>query len=313
MVTIFGYKGSDQATKKIIEGLENIEYRGYDSAGIAVASDSSIELEKGAGEINALNPSFNGGAGIGHTRWRTHGAVTDDNAHPHTSENGKVAVVHNGIIENYRELREQLGEERFESETDSEVIPHLLEQELEEHCNVKTAVEETVDQLEGSYGVTALLETGELAAFKNRSPLLLGINGDETYISSEVNGFLEHTDKAVYLNNGDYAIIDEGLEIFNSGQKVEREIDKIERLPQPQGTPDWFEPEDIERFFGSRELVGRQDVYEGDSGVLKIEDLGNKTRVVYTQGDEDLIDEVGSTGQEILTYISQAVQEEHGI
>lgn len=227
MCGIIGYKGPDEATEKIHEGLKKLEYRGYDSAGIAVVSNPSLKVEKKKGEVGELEPGFKGRAGIGHTRWATHGGVTDANAHPHTSENGKIAVVHNGIIENHSELKQRLGEEKFKSETDTEVIPHLLEEKLEE-LDLKTAIEEVMSELEGSYAVTAVLETGEMIAFRQDSPLVLGIKEKETFIASDVNPFLEHTKKAIFLENGDYAVINEKVEIYNSGEKIKRETQEIE-------------------------------------------------------------------------------------
>lgn len=227
MCGIIGYKGEDQAAEKVHEGLKKLEYRGYDSAGVAVASNPSIKIEKKKGEVDNLNPEYKGSTGIGHTRWATHGGVTDENAHPHTGEKKEVAVVHNGIIENHSEIKQEIGEEKFESETDTEVIPHLLEQELEEN-SIKTAIENVMERLEGSYAVTAILETGEMIAFRQDSPLVIGLKEDEHFIASDVNPFLEYTNQAIFLQNGDYAIINDKLEIYNSGQKIEREIQEIE-------------------------------------------------------------------------------------
>jgi glucosamine--fructose-6-phosphate aminotransferase (isomerizing) len=227
MCGIIGYKGQEGATTRIHEGLKKLEYRGYDSAGIAVSSNPSIKMEKGTGDVDQLQPDFKGDAGIGHTRWATHGGVTDENAHPHTSHSGKIAVVHNGIIENHRELKEEIGEHKFQSETDTEVIPHLLEKHLERH-DMKTAVEKTIEKLEGSYAVTAVLETGEMIAFRQDSPLVIGLKEKEYFIASDVNPFIEHTKDALFLQNGDYAIIEEELKVFNSGEKVDREVKEIE-------------------------------------------------------------------------------------
>jgi len=227
MCGIIGYKGQDGATDKIHRGLKKLEYRGYDSAGIAVSSNPSIKTEKGTGDVDQLEPGFDGDAGIGHTRWATHGGVTDENAHPHVSKSGKVAVVHNGIIENHRELREKIGKHHFTSETDTEVIPHLLEKHLERN-NLREAVEKVISKLEGSYAVTAVLESGEMIAFRQDSPLVIGLKEEEYFIASDVNPFIEHTKDAVFLQNGDYAIIDEGLEIYNSGEMADREVMEIE-------------------------------------------------------------------------------------
>lgn len=227
MCGIIGYKGHKGATQKIHEGLKKLEYRGYDSAGIAVSSNPSIKLEKSTGKVDQLEPDFEGNSGIGHTRWATHGGVTDENAHPHMSHSEKLAVVHNGIIENHRELKQEIGEEKFESETDTEVIPHLLERYIEKN-DLREAVEKTIDKLEGSYAVTAVLESGQMIAFRKDSPLVIGLKDEEYFVASDVNPFIEHTKDAVFLQDGDYALIQEELKIFNSGELVDRDVQEIE-------------------------------------------------------------------------------------
>lgn len=228
MCGIVGYYGKDEAAEKIYRGLKKLEYRGYDSAGIATAGNPTIKVEKAVGEVDEVsNPEIDGTSGIGHTRWATHGGVTEENAHPHVSHEEKVAVVHNGIIENYQELKNQLDVD-FKSETDTEVIPHLLEQELEKNEQLEEAVRKVMEQLEGSYAVAAMLETGEMIAFRKDSPLVLGVLEEEYFIASDVTPFLEHTEKAVFLEDGDYAIINEDHRVYNSGERVEREIQEIE-------------------------------------------------------------------------------------
>lgn len=228
MCGIVGYYGEEEAAEKIYRGLKKLEYRGYDSAGIATAGNPTIKVEKAVGEVDSVsNPQIDGTSGIGHTRWATHGGVTQENAHPHVGEQEKVAVVHNGIIENYQELKEDLDVE-FKSETDTEVIPHLLEQELERNEKLEEAVREVMQKLEGSYAVAAMLDTGEMVAFRKDSPLVLGVLENEYFVASDVTPFLEHTEKAVFLEDGDYAIIDDDHQVFNSGEKVEREIQEIE-------------------------------------------------------------------------------------
>jgi len=227
MCGIVGYYGDDEAAEKIYRGLKKLEYRGYDSAGIATAGNPTIKVEKSVGEVeNVSSPGIDGTSGIGHTRWATHGGVTEENAHPHVSEKEKVAVVHNGIIENYQELKDELDTE-FRSETDTEVIPHLLEKELEEY-EIKEAVQRVMDRLEGSYAVAAMLDTGEMVAFRKDSPLVLGVMEEELFVASDVTPFLEHTNKAVFLEDDDYAIIEDGYRVFNSGEEVEREVQEIE-------------------------------------------------------------------------------------
>ena len=228
MCGIIGYHGDDEAAEKVFRGLKRLEYRGYDSAGIATAGNPTIKVEKAVGEVDEVaNPDIDGTSGIGHTRWATHGGVTQENAHPHVSEKEKVAVVHNGIIENYQEIKEDL-EVEFRSETDTEVIPHLLERELERQEKVSEAVDRVMERLEGSYAVAAMLDSGEMIAFRKGSPLVLGLSDDEYFLASDVTPFLEHTKQAIFLEDDDYAIIDGEHEIYNSGEKVEREVQEID-------------------------------------------------------------------------------------
>jgi glucosamine--fructose-6-phosphate aminotransferase (isomerizing) len=228
MCGIVGYYGDDEAAEKIYRGLKKLEYRGYDSAGIATAGNPSIKVEKAVGEVdNVSEPGIDGTSGIGHTRWATHGGVTEENAHPHVSEDEKVAVVHNGIIENYQELKEEL-EAEFSSETDTEVIPHLLERELKKHEKLEEAVHEVMQRLEGSYAVAAMLDTGEMVAFRKDSPLVIGVMEGEFFVASDVTPFLEHTQEAVFLEDNDFAIIEDDYRVYNDGEPVEREVQKID-------------------------------------------------------------------------------------
>jgi glucosamine--fructose-6-phosphate aminotransferase (isomerizing) len=231
MCGIVGYYGEDEAAEKIYRGLKKLEYRGYDSAGIATAGNPSIKVEKGVGTVDEVSDAeIDGTSGIGHTRWATHGGVTEENAHPHLSQKERIAVVHNGIIDNYRELKEdELAHVEFSSETDTEVIPHLLEKKMKELDSLEEAVNATVEMLEGSYAVNAVLDTGEMIAFREGSPLVLGLGEESLYIASDVTPFLEHTQEAVFLEDGDFLLIDDGeYEIYNSGEKVEREVQEIE-------------------------------------------------------------------------------------
>jgi len=228
MCGIIGYRGEDEAAEKVYKGLKRLEYRGYDSAGIATAGNPTIKIEKAVGEVDQVSePEIDGTSGIGHTRWATHGGVTQENAHPHVSENNKVAVVHNGIIENHKELKQDLTAE-FKSETDTEVIPHLLEKEINQAKSLSEAVQKVMQKLEGSYAVAAMLDTGEMIAFRKGSPLVLGVDEGEFFLASDVTPFLEHTEKAVFLEDDDYAIIEDDYTVFNSGEKVEREVQTID-------------------------------------------------------------------------------------
>jgi glutamine---fructose-6-phosphate transaminase (isomerizing) len=192
-----------------------MEYRGYDSAGVATLSGNQILVRKQTGKVDDVNRAIHldmlpGDVGVGHTRWATHGQVTDANAHPQLSSSGKVAIVHNGIIDNYLELRQRLaqGGSKFRSETDTEVIANLLEWNYNRTSEVRQTVVETVSELKGSYAFVALFEDGTLAAARFHQPLAIGLGKNGYFVASDVLGFLESTDKAIYLDNRDMAIID---------------------------------------------------------------------------------------------------------
>ena len=215
MCGIIGCVGRGSATlDTLLGGLDTLDYRGYDSAGVALAG-SSVQTGKKAGELDALRShladrSLSGAVGIGHTRWSTHGPPTDANAHPHCDCTGEVAVVHNGIIENYQTLRDELASDHaFESDTDTEGIPHLIETLLTDH-DPETAVRRTLDRLEGSFAIAvAIADTGAIFAARQDSPLVLGVDDDATYVASDVPAFREHTDRVVYLDDGQLVRLDD--------------------------------------------------------------------------------------------------------
>jgi len=215
MCSIIGYYGNETAAPIIVKGLKRMEYRGYDSVGVATESDHQIELKKGIGKVNEVNSkiqldSLPGKIGIGHTRWATHGKVTDFNAHPHQSNSGKIAIVHNGIIENFEELKKQLQDEgyNFKSETDSEIIANLLQKYYKETKDVKETILKTVSEIKGHYAFVAMFENGQLAAARFHEPLIIGVGHDDFFLSSDVLGFIEFTDDAIYLENGNFVILE---------------------------------------------------------------------------------------------------------
>jgi len=232
MCGITGYIGTEAAGRIVHQGLKNLEYRGYDSAGIALTGDS-LSVHKTEGQVDELPvPSRTDvSCGIGHTRWSTHGEPTETNAHPHTDCTGDVAVVHNGIIENYDDLKVRLRDDHiFESDTDTEVIPHLVEDALADGVSLCTAVQRATAQLEGSYAiaVTAVGHDGVVVA-REDSPLLLGHGEDATFIGSDATAFIEHTDRVTYLETGDLAhITHEGVTIYNGGERVDRPTETLE-------------------------------------------------------------------------------------
>ncbi|HEY5736549.1 MAG TPA: glutamine--fructose-6-phosphate transaminase (isomerizing) [Nitrosopumilus sp.] len=216
MCSIIGYYGNKTASPIIVKGLKRMEYRGYDSVGVATESNHQIELKKGIGKVNEVNSkikldSLPGKIGIGHTRWATHGKVTDFNAHPHQSNSEKIAIVHNGIIENFEELKKKLQDEgyNFKSETDSEIIANLLQKHYEKTKDVKETILKTVSEIKGHYAFVAMFENGQLAAARFHEPLIIGVGHDDFFLSSDVLGFIEFTDDAIYLENGNFVILDE--------------------------------------------------------------------------------------------------------
>ncbi|MCV0410330.1 glutamine--fructose-6-phosphate transaminase (isomerizing) [Nitrosopumilus sp.] len=215
MCSIIGYYGKTSAAPILVKGLKRMEYRGYDSVGVATESDNRIELKKGIGKVDEVNSKIQldimpGKIGIGHTRWATHGKVTDTNAHPHPSNSGKIAIVHNGIIENFEELKQRLENEgySFKSETDSEIIANLLQKNYELTGDVKETIMKTVSEIKGHYAFVAMFENGQLAAARYHEPLIIGVGKDDFFLSSDVLGFIEYTDDAIYMENGNFVILD---------------------------------------------------------------------------------------------------------
>ena len=237
MCGITGFTGMHPAAPVLLNGLSRLEYRGYDSAGIAVLNGNAIHIEKVSGRIDKLSDNTEGGKtvpgtiGIGHTRWATHGAPTDFNAHPHLSNDGRFAVVHNGIIENYLALREELIAEDyiFHSETDTEVIVHLLEKYYT--GDIKAAVMKTASRLEGSYalGILCTDAPDTLFAVREASPLILGIGVGEQYFSSDVTALISLTKNVIYLEDGEIACLtpDHATVYDCTGKEITKQISRV--------------------------------------------------------------------------------------
>ena len=237
MCGIVGFTGAENAAPNILEGLEKLEYRGYDSAGVAVLNDGEINITKVTGRIAALREKTDNGAtlpgttAIGHTRWATHGAPTDTNAHPHKSNDGRFAVVHNGIIENYMELKASLIEDgyRFESETDTEVVVHLLEKYYK--GDMKACVRKITSKLKGSYalGILCTEHPNKIFAAKQSSPLILGVGVGENYFASDVTALISHTQNVVYLEDGEFAeITPDSFKVCDcTGAEVKKPVSRI--------------------------------------------------------------------------------------
>ena len=268
MCSIIGYYGNEIAAPIIVKGLKRMEYRGYDSVGVATESNSKIELKKGVGKVEEVNARIQldtlpGKIGIGHTRWATHGKVTDKNAHPHPSNSGELAIVHNGIIENFEQLKKELEKDGyiFKSETDSEVIANLLQKNYEMTKNVKNAIIKTVSELKGHYAFVAMFENGQLAAARFHEPLIVGIGKNSYFLSSDVLGFIEQTDNAIYIENGNFVIIDKDkLQILDfNGENVKQQITKV-----------------------SKEFA---DVYKGDYAHFTLKEISEQPDTIFKAGE----------------------------
>jgi glucosamine--fructose-6-phosphate aminotransferase (isomerizing) len=235
----------DDAVDDLLVGLANLDYRGYDSAGVAVQDDGRLASCKRAGDIANLREALStesprGSIGIGHTRWSTHGPPTDVNAHPHTDCTGRVSVVHNGIIENNDALRETLRDagHTFQSDTDTEVVPHLIEAALATGHPPAEAFRTAIDQIEGSYAVAAIIGgTQTVYAARNDSPLVIGSSESTYYLASDVPAFLEFTDRVTYLADGDVVrITSAGYSVTDAhGERVRRPTETVDWDPQDTG------------------------------------------------------------------------------
>ncbi len=242
MCGIVGYVGRNEAAPILLEGLSRLEYRGYDSAGICVEQNGVLEVEKAKGRLQNLIAKTDGGAklpgtlGIGHTRWATHGEPNDINSHPHVSQNGKIAVVHNGIIENYLEIREFLEEKgvQFTSQTDSEVVAQLMEycMGLPEVSTVSDALYMVLHRIEGAYalGILCSDDPDHIYAARKDAPLLLGFGKGENFIASDVTALVKYTRDVVYMEDGEVAILGrDGIQLFNAMElPIEKEHHHID-------------------------------------------------------------------------------------
>ena len=237
MCGIIGYCGKKSAAPIVLEALKRLEYRGYDSAGIASLYDGQLQIKKDVGKIDEVNQKHNlgglpGNTAIGHTRWATHGGVTQDNAHPHCDCKQEVAVVHNGIIENHQPLRRRLERKySFVSETDSEVIPHLIREFMEMGSSLEQAIRQTVKELRGSYAILAISasEPQKIVAARKDSPLVVGIGAGENFVASDALPFLEHTNRVIFVEDGEIVSLNnEKVTIHDGeGRQIPKEPQKV--------------------------------------------------------------------------------------
>ena len=235
MCGIVGFTGQEQAAPILLDGLEHLEYRGYDSAGIAVLSpEDGLQVRKAKGRLKVLRAltedgkSLSGVMGVGHTRWATHGEPNDINSHPHLSEDGRIAVVHNGIIENYAELKSMLIATgiTFRSETDTEVVAQLLGFYYRRYKNIMDAVYRVLDRIEGAYALGILCSDlpDRFIAARKDAPLLLGYGDGCNFIASDVTAIIKHTRDVAYMEDGEVAVVSpEKITVYNAlGAEVEK-------------------------------------------------------------------------------------------
>ena len=227
----------------LLDSISKLEYRGYDSIGLATACDGKINLKKDAGKIDEVNAKLNfeempGSYGIAHVRWATHGDPSKENSHPHLNSSGTIAVVHNGIIENYLAIKEDLISEgyEFKSDTDTEVIPHLLDKFMKEGLDLEKAVRKVIGVIEGAYALAAICtdEPNKVVATRKDSPLIVGIGEDEYFVASDSPAILKYTNNIAYLDKGDIVILTEdGVTFKDENDKViKKEIDVLDWSPE---------------------------------------------------------------------------------
>lgn len=238
MCGIVGYVGKKQAVPILMDGLSKLEYRGYDSAGVAVMQDGEIKIKKSKGRLAVLQEKLDSGEplsgvmGIGHTRWATHGEPSDTNSHPHLSRSGRFAVVHNGIIENYMKLRQMLINKGFEfiSETDTEVIAQLVEYYY--NGDIVETLTKVVERVEGSYalGILCADNPDSFVAVRKESPLIVGLGEGENFIASDVPAILAHTRDVYFLENDEIVLLDaENVKVYNlDGEEIKKEPYHVE-------------------------------------------------------------------------------------
>ncbi|MDO9514069.1 MAG: glutamine--fructose-6-phosphate transaminase (isomerizing) [Elusimicrobiota bacterium] len=286
MCGIVGYTGSKAALPVLIRGLRKLEYRGYDSAGIAINSPAGFILRRCKGKVSSLDKlvspeKIKGKTGLGHTRWATHGQPSEENAHPHTDCSGRIVVVHNGIIENYIDLKTKLKarKHKFKSETDTEIIPHLIEEKLKKEKNLLKAVQSAISEIRGSYalGIMSRDEPDTIIAARKDTPLIIGLGKNENFIASDIPAILKHTRDIILLDDGETAVIKPAsVAVFDAkGRSVKKKISHID------WNPSMAEREGY-RHFMLKEIFEQpraiQDTLRGklnlDKGYIHLEDIG---------------------------------------
>jgi len=293
LCSILGLSSENDVAPTIVDSLKRMEYRGYDSVGVAVNNGSDILVKKGVGKVRVVNDQIHmdkiiGNVGIGHTRWATHGKVTVENAHPHLCNTNSIGVVHNGIIENYAELREDLEKNHnivFKSETDTEIIPYLLEINFQKSNDIKKAIMDTVVKLKGYYAFVALFKSGELVGVKNHEPLILGIgdNGN-LLLTSDVIGIPKNIRSVTYLDNDQFVIIEKSkFKIYNfDGHVAQYDVKALPKNYQQvsKGSYEHFTIKEIFEQPSTVIVAGEED----DRSLEKIVEFIRDSDYVYVTG-----------------------------
>lgn len=289
MCGIFGYVGKRKNSPElVVKGLQKLEYRGYDSWGVASDLKEELFIEKQVGKISEVDltpfQSKESHIAMGHTRWATHGGVTQKNAHPHASPDGEIVVVHNGIIENYSEIREELGRDKFVSETDTEVIAHLIAK-YRETMTFKEAVLAAVRKLEGRYAIV-VMNKGEqyLIAARRGSPLILGVGENEHFLASDIPAFMEYTQDVMYLDDNEMAIVGFGAEFINieTGQPVQKRLVNIDWKAESaeKGDYDHFMLKEI---MEQKETIMRA-INQNEEEIMKVAEAIRSSRGTFLSG-----------------------------
>jgi glucosamine--fructose-6-phosphate aminotransferase (isomerizing) len=294
MCGIVGYVGNKQVVPLIIDGLRKLEYRGYDSAGIAVVNeDHDLEIRRAEGKLRNLEETIrlsplDGTYGIGHTRWATHGRPTEENAHPHRDCTGRVVVVHNGIIENYLQLKERLRkrDHRFVTETDTEIIAHLIEEHLKEHLNFEQAVRAAVSELRGIFALSIIHadEPDTIIAVRQGPPVVIGLGDREFFVASDIPPILHHTRDVFFLGDGELAVITkDAVRVTDfEGNSVQPSIQRITWDPimaEKGGFKHFMLKEIYEQPRSVRDTVqGRISL---DSGQVFLDEMNNLTEADF--------------------------------
>lgn len=277
MCGIFAYTGPQKnASKIVIEGLKKLEYRGYDSWGISYPKDGKIEVIKQVGKIGEFNPDDHdipeSTIAIGHSRWATHGSVTQENAHPHIDNDSTVSIVHNGIIENYEELRKELEAKGcvFQSETDTETIAHLLSQYCKKH-DFETAAKKTFERLEGRFAILAIKkDENKILAARRGSPIIVGVGENEFFIASDIPAFLQYTRRVMYIDDGEMVVLNKKPHFYSleTGETLEKRIVEIDWEQESAEKGD-FEHYMLKEITEQKETIYRA-INQNDNEILRL-------------------------------------------